>query len=120
MAKGFRAACLVLRIQMEAGTIQITKESRMPSAKKPGKRRNRPKATRAVNPSALKRKNLILDQAKIDRAKEVLGVATETEAITRALDAVNDLAAFRGEVDRGLARLVGKGGFSDHFGPTAP
>jgi hypothetical protein len=105
---------------MEAGTIQITQEARMPSAKKTGKKKIRLTATRRVKPSALKRKNLILDQAKIDRAKEVLGVATETEAITRALDAVNDLAVFREEVESGLDKLVGKGGFSDRFGPTAP
>lgn len=65
--------------------------------------------------SPLRRKNLILDQAKIDRAKKVLGAATETEAITRALDAVNDLARFRAEVDAGLLRLIGKGGFEDLF-----
>ena len=77
----------------------------MPTGKKPGK--------------YLKRKNLILDQAKIDRAKKALGVRTETEAINRALDAVNDLAAFRAEVDRGLNGLVGRGGFTDHFGESA-
>jgi hypothetical protein len=74
----------------------------------------------AKRPARLKRKNLILDQAKIDRARKILGAATETEAITRALDAVNDLEVFRREVDRGLNKLVGKGGFSDHFGPPAP
>jgi hypothetical protein len=68
--------------------------------------------------SSLRRKNLILDQAKIDRAKKVLGAATETEAITRALDAVNDLARFRAEVDQGLLALSGKGGFEDLFPPT--
>jgi len=68
--------------------------------------------------SPLRRKNLILDQAKIDRAKKVLGAATETEAITRALDAVNDLARFRAEVDEGLLALSGRGGFEDLFPPT--
>jgi hypothetical protein len=92
----------------------------MSAAKKTGKKKIRLNATRRVKPSALKRKNLILDQAKIDRAREILGVATETEAITRALDAVNDLAVFRGEVELGLRNLVGKGGFSDRFEPTAP
>lgn len=90
----------------------------MPAAKKPGKKKIRPNAPSRVKPSARKRKNLILDQAKIDRAREILGAATETEAITRALDAVNDLAVFRDEVGRGLDELVGRGGFSDHFGPT--
>ncbi|HWA59376.1 MAG TPA: hypothetical protein VG692_19135 [Gemmatimonadales bacterium] len=72
----------------------------------------RPKKT------AMRRKNLILDQAKIDRAKKVLGAATETEAITKALDAVNDLARFRVEVDAHLEGLVGKGGFVDYFPAT--
>jgi hypothetical protein len=89
---------------MNTRIIQL-REVPMPSARKPAR---------------LKRKNLILDQAKIDRARKILGAATETEAITRALDAGNDLEVFRREVDRGLDKLVGKGGFSDHFGPAAP
>lgn len=67
-----------------------------------------------------KRKNLILDQGKIDRAKAIFGVATETEAIDRALDAADDMARFRGEVERGLPDLLGKGGFTDHFPPSLP
>ena len=66
----------------------------------------------------LRRKNLILDQGKIDRAKRLLGAATETEAITRALDAVNDLARFRIEADAALDGLVGKGGFEDRVPAT--
>ncbi len=67
-----------------------------------------------------KRKNLILDQSKIDRAKAIFGVATETEAIDRALDAADDLARFRDEVARGLPDLLGKGGFTDHFPSSLP
>lgn len=63
----------------------------------------------------LKRKNLILEQGKIDRVKEILNAETETEAITRALDAVMDLEAFRTELDAGLDGLVGRGGFTDRF-----
>lgn len=66
----------------------------------------------------LRRKNLILDQRKIDRAKRLLGAATETEAITRALDAVTSLARFRMETDAALDSLVGKGGFDDFFPAT--
>ena len=66
----------------------------------------------------LRRKNLILDQGKIDRAKKVLGAATETETITRALDAVTDLARFRMEADAALDGLVGKGGLEDFFPGT--
>ncbi len=67
-----------------------------------------------------KRKNLILDQGKIDRAKAIFGVTTETEAIDRALDAVDDLARFRDEVGSGFSDLLGKGGFTDHFPPSRP
>jgi hypothetical protein len=67
----------------------------------------------------LKRKNLILDQDKIDRAKQLLGAATETEAITRALDAVTEMARFQVEVEAGFDTLVGAGGFVDVFGTAA-
>lgn len=40
-----------------------------------------------------------------------------TEAITRALDAVNDLARFHVDADSALDGLVGKGGFEDFFRP---
>ena len=72
-----------------------------------------------AKPSHLKRKNLILDQQKIDRARELLGAATETEAITRALDAVAEMAHFEAEVEAGFDILVGAGGFVDAFGPAA-
>ncbi len=81
----------------------------------PGTKRT---ATRAR--STLRRKNLILDQAKIDRAKRNLRAATETDTIHRALDAVNDLAAFQREVDAGLDALLGRGGFADYFTATEP
>ena len=63
----------------------------------------------------LRRKNLILDQGKIDRARKLLGAATDTEAITRALDLVNELARFPVETETALDGLVGKGGFEDFF-----
>jgi hypothetical protein len=49
------------------------------------------------------RKNLRLNQAKIDRAKKILGTKTETETIEQALD----LVAFRDEVVSGLEGLAG-------------
>jgi hypothetical protein len=64
----------------------------------------------------LKRKNVILDQRKIDRAKRLLGAATETEAISRALDAVTEMARFQAEVEAGMNILIGRGGFVDAFG----
>jgi len=66
--------------------------------------------------SQLKRKNLILDQQKIDRAKQLLGAVTETEAITRALDAVAEMAQFEAELEAGFDSLVGAGGFVDAVG----
>lgn len=67
--------------------------------------------------TSLRRKNLILNQDKIDRAREIFGVTTDTEAIDLALDAANDLALFRTEVDAGFKKLLGKGGFTDYFPP---
>jgi hypothetical protein len=66
----------------------------------------------AVRP---RRKNLILDQNRIDRARAALGAATETETITRALDQAIDLAAFRAELDAGWAKVGGKGGIENVF-----
>ena len=66
-------------------------------------------------PVRIRRKNLLLDQTKIDRAKRVFRTATETEAIHRALDAVKDLEDFQRELDRGFSKLIGSGGFTDHF-----
>ncbi len=70
--------------------------------------------------STMRRKNLILDQAKIDRARRILSAATETETIHRALETVSDLALFRAEVDAGLDAVLGRGGFADYFGSTKP
>jgi hypothetical protein len=49
------------------------------------------------------RKNLRLNQAKLDRARRILGTATETETVEQALD----LVAFRQEVTSGVRRLAG-------------
>jgi hypothetical protein len=49
------------------------------------------------------RKNVRLSQAKLDRAKRILGTGTETETIEQALD----LVAFREEVLAGVRRLAG-------------
>ena len=65
--------------------------------------------------SRIRRKNLLLDQNKIDKAKRIFRAATETEAIDRALDAVCDLEAFQRELDKGFDNLIGRGGFTDRF-----
>jgi hypothetical protein len=91
-------------------------------AKRPVKNSSRltiEKAARKSQRTSLRRKNLILNQDKIDRAWEIFGVTTDTEAIDRALDAANDLALFRAEVDTGFNNLLGKGGFTDYFPPLS-
>jgi hypothetical protein len=57
------------------------------------------------------RKNLRLTQAKIDKAKRILGTATETATIEEALD----LVVFRQEVLEGIDRVAGKGMIRDVF-----
>ena len=74
--------------------------------------RARPRNSTAV---VIRRKNLLLDQSKIDRAKNIFQVETETEAIHRALDAAADLEAFQRELDKGFDALIGSGGFTDRF-----
>ena len=73
---------------------------------------SRPRGRERVH---IRRKNLLLDQTKIDRAKRIFKASTETETIHRALDAVADLEAFQRALDKGFDALVGCGGFSDHF-----
>lgn len=72
------------------------------------------RSTRSTAPS-VRRKNLLLDQTKIDRARRIFKTTTETEAIHRALDAAADLEAFQRELDLGFDSLIGSGGFSDRF-----
>lgn len=57
------------------------------------------------------RKNVVMDQRKLDAARRALGVDTETEAIDLALDFV----AFRREVAQGLAMMRRAGGINDVF-----
>lgn len=57
------------------------------------------------------RKNVAMDQGKLDAARRALGVTTETEAIDRALDFV----AFHEELARGIAAVRRSGGVDDVF-----
>ena len=57
------------------------------------------------------RKNVVMDQRKLDVARRALGVNTETEAIDLALDFV----AFRREVAKGIAAMRRVGGVEDLF-----
>jgi len=60
---------------------------------------------------ALRHKHLKLDQAKIDRARRLVGAKTEQEAMDRALDVL--LAEER--ILRVHRRLKGIGGFTEVF-----
>ena len=57
------------------------------------------------------RKNMIIDQRKLDEARRALGTTTETDTVDRALD----LIAFRQELSRGIAAMRKSGGFEDVF-----
>lgn len=78
-------------------------------------RRRSGQRTRAERPRGRRagwvRKNVAMDQRKLDDARRALGVATETEAIDLALDFV----AFRREVAHGLAAMRAVGGIEDVF-----
>ena len=56
----------------------------------------------------MKRKNMLMDQRKLDLAKATLGADTETAAVDAALD----LVVFRAEVFHGLDQLVAAGGLA--------
>jgi hypothetical protein len=55
------------------------------------------------------RKNVVMDQRKLDLARRVLGAGSETEAIDRALDFV----AFREELANGFTAVRRTGGVDD-------
>lgn len=56
----------------------------------------------------MKRKNMLMDQRKLDIAKAALGTDTETAAVDAALD----LVVFRTEVFQALDQLVAVGGLA--------
>ena len=63
----------------------------------------------------LTRKTLMVDQALLDRAREILGTQTDAETITEALDRI----VFRDEVARGIREIAGSGSMRDIFGAGA-
>lgn len=65
------------------------------------KRRGRPASTRA----AMRRKNLNVDQDKLDRLVALLGASTETDVVDQALD----LLLFQEEALDGLRTFSGRG-----------
>ncbi len=56
----------------------------------------------------MRRKNMLMDQRKLDAAKAALGAPSETAAVDAALD----LVVFRTEVFRGLDELAAAGGLA--------
>ena len=68
-------------------------------------------ARKVAAASTIRRKNLNIDQAKLDRVVELLGARSETEAIDQALD---DLL-FRQELIDGIGRIAGTGGVENYF-----
>jgi len=64
----------------------------------------------------LKHKHLKLDQAKIDRARKLLGARTEQETIDRALDLLISEEA----IVRVHRKVRGVGGFEDAFADETP
>lgn len=65
------------------------------------KRRGRPGTARP----GMRRKNLNVDQDKLDRLITLMGAGTETEVVDQALD----LLLFQEEATAGLRKLAGRG-----------
>ncbi|MCR4340764.1 MAG: hypothetical protein NUW01_12860 [Gemmatimonadaceae bacterium] len=62
----------------------------------------------AKSSRVLRRKNMLMDQRKLDAAKAALGTDTETAAVDAALD----LVVFRTEVFHALDQLAAAGGLA--------
>jgi Arc/MetJ family transcription regulator len=70
------------------------------------------RSTRVGRPSrGWVRKNLHIDQRKLDAARKILGVTTETETVDAALDAI----ALRKELSNGIRRARATGGIRDIY-----
>lgn len=67
--------------------------------------------SKVKRPRDIRRKNVRLDQRKLDTARKLLGAETETETIERALD----LVVFRQDVLEGLRRFAGRGDIRDIY-----
>lgn len=69
----------------------------------------RPRVSRREIKPKWVRKNMVMDQSKLDVAKRLLGVATEKEAVDQALDWV----VFYRTVIKGVETMNLYGGFDD-------
>lgn len=68
-------------------------------------------ASRKRSTAQWTRKNIVIDQRKLNAARKVLHAPTETATVDQALD----LIAFQGEVFAGIDRLIALGGIDDSF-----
>jgi len=75
----------------------------------PPRSQSAPRLGRA--PRGWVRKNLNIDQRKLDVARRALGVKTETETVDAALDAI----ALRKELSGGIRRVREAGGLKDIY-----
>lgn len=78
----------------------------------PSKPSTRPRKKSSRPHKDIRRKNLNIDQAKLDRVKDLLGARSETEAVDQALD----LLLLREELIAGIRRIAGTGGVRDIYG----
>lgn len=62
-------------------------------------------------PPRIRRKNLNVDQDKLDRVVELLGARSETDAIDQALE----MLLFREELLAGVDAIAGTGGVENFF-----
>jgi len=76
-----------------------------------GRHRTRARARNSTRRTGWVRKNVVVDQRKLDVARRALGAGTETETIDRALD----LVAFREELAKGFSAVRRSGGLADVF-----
>ena len=83
----------------------------MPRTTATRRRPSRRNVRKARESSIWVRKNMLMDQKKLDEAKRVLKTATETETIDAALDEI----AFRHGLVNGMRALKRAGGLADLF-----
>jgi hypothetical protein len=70
------------------------------------------KKSRGKKPKSwVRRKNVNIDQSKLDRVREILGAESETEAIDQALS----LLLLREELVEGVEKIAGTGGVTNYF-----
>jgi len=83
----------------------------MPRAMATSRRSSRRHARPARESSKWVRKNMLMDQKKLDAVKRVLKAPTETEAVDAALEEI----AFRHGLVEGMRALKRSGGLADLF-----